>query len=47
MTVGASLSFTVTVAVQVLVFPWPSSPVRVTVLVPKLLQVKVLGKTDT
>ena len=41
------LSTTVTVAVQVAVFPLPSFTVRVTVFAPRLAQVNALGVTDT
>lgn len=46
MIVGGVVSWTVTVAVQVAVLPWPSLTVRVTVLGPMLAQVKELGLTD-
>ena len=45
--VGGMLSLTVTVAVQVLRLPCVSVTVRVTVLLPWLLQSKVLGSTET
>ena len=44
MAVGGVASATVTVALQVLVLPCPSFTVSVTVFMPMLLQVKVLGE---
>lgn len=44
---GAMLSTTVTVAVQVETFPFTSVTVRVTVLLPTLAQLNVLGETVT
>ena len=41
--VGGVTSRTVTVAVQVAVFPWPSFTVNVTVFAPKLAQVKLVA----
>jgi len=45
--VGCILSLTVMVAVQVEVFPEPSVAVSVTVLPPELLQLNVVGVTET
>ena len=47
LTDGAVRSETVTVAVQVAVLSWPSFAVSVTVFVPRLLHVNVLGETDS